>query len=96
MKSLMLTLAIALSAQTASAAYCAKPEAQFRGVVSEVESTNGCSFKIAFAEYAESEVCGLDISLASSTKYSDPTCSLSVGTEISGYLVVKNGVVVID
>lgn len=96
MKSFFLTLAVALSAQTASAAFCPKPEAQFRGVISEVQSTNECTFKIAFTDYAESEVCPLDVSLASSTKFSDPTCSLTVGTELSGYLIIKNGAVVID
>jgi uncharacterized protein YdbL (DUF1318 family) len=100
MKNLFLLLAISLSSFSALA--CSTPEAQFKGVVSEVQTyeynhyLNRCFYKIKFTEYKESMVCGLDEAVASETEFYDPTCALTVGTQVSGYLSAKDGVVVVD
>ena len=100
MKSLLLTIAVTLFAHSAFA--CEKPEAQFKGIVSQVqtydyyENIDECFYKIKFTEFTGSNVCAIDEVKASTTEFYDSSCSLKVGTPVSGYLVEVNGVVVID
>jgi hypothetical protein len=91
MKIALIVSAFVLSANAALA--CTKPEAQFIGVVTDY---NNCSFKIKFTDYKESMACALDIEEAASTTFNDASCSLKDNDQVSGYLVVQDGKVVID
>ena len=100
MKKILLTMTVILFAHNNYA--CEKAEAQFIGIVSQVqtyehyENIDECFYKIKFTEFAESNVCAIDEVKASTTEFYDSSCSLKVGTPVSGYLVEVNGVVVID
>jgi uncharacterized protein YdbL (DUF1318 family) len=100
MKNLFFFLAISLSSLSAMA--CMNPEAQFTGVISEVQKyeynhfLDRCFYKIKFIDYKASDVCGLDEAVSAEAEFYDQTCALTVGTQVSGYLVIKDGVVVID
>ena len=91
MKIALIVSAFVLSANAALA--CTNPEAQFMGVVTDY---NNCSFKIKFIDYRESAVCGLDEEEAASTTFNDVSCSLKDNDQVSGYLIVEDGKVVID
>lgn len=101
MKNLVLTLALTLSAANTMAA-CSNPEAQFVGVVSETKKSEyyqvleQCFFKIQFTDYKASGVCPLDEATATEAWYEDATCNLHHGSSVSGYLVVKDGEIVIE
>ncbi len=100
MKTIFLALAFLVSAQSVLA--CSNPEAQFIGKVTEYKKVGidqynyDCSFKIDFTSYQASGVCPLDSVEASQTEFIDTQCSLKNGDEVSGYLVVKNGQIVIE
>lgn len=91
MKIALIVSAFILSSQVTLA--CTSPEAQFMGVVTDY---NNCSFKIKFTEYRASSVCGLDVEEAASTTFNDVSCSLKDNDQVSGYLIVEDGKVVID
>lgn len=91
MKIALIVFTFVLSTHAALA--CSNPEAQFQGVVTDY---NNCSFKIRFTEYKESILCALDIEEAAYTTFNDASCSLKNNDQVSGYLIVKDGKVVID
>ncbi len=100
MKVILFAVAFLVSAQSVLA--CSNPEAQFIGKVTEYKKVGvdqylyDCSFKIDFTSYQASGVCPLDSAEASNTEFVDANCELKNGDEVSGYLVVKNGQIVIE
>lgn len=99
MKNLVIAIGFLFSA---GAALACNPEAQFIGKVTEYskdrldQNVIECSFKIDFTDYKESGVCPLSYGEASEARFADTSCSLKNGDEVSGYLIVKDGQVVID
>lgn len=99
MKNLVLAIGFLFSAGSALAC---NPEAQFIGTVTEYskdrldQNVIECSFKIEFNDYKESGVCPLSYSDAATTRFADTSCSLKNGDQVSGYLIVKDGQVVIE
>ena len=91
MKIALIVSAFVLS--THAALSCTNPEAQFIGVVTDY---NNCSFKIKFTDYRASSVCALDAEEAASTTFNDVSCSLKDNDQLSGYLIVEDGKVIID
>ncbi len=99
MKNLVIAIGFLFSA---GAALACNPEAQFIGKVTEYskerldQNVIECSFKINFTDYKESGVCPLSYYEASETRFADTSCSLKNGDQVSGYLIVKDGQVVIE
>lgn len=91
MKLALMTFAFVLNTHAALA--CTNPEAQYTGVVTDVVN---CTFKIKFKTYNPSMTCGLDIEEAVATTFNDVSCSLKEKDQVAGYLVIKDGLVVID
>jgi hypothetical protein len=100
MKNLFFAMAFSLSSYSAVA--CSNPEAQFTGVVTSVEKyetyhyITECFYKVKFTDFKASSVCPLDEEVAVAAEFSNPTCDLKEGAQVSGYLVVKNGEVIIN
>ena len=86
----------------AGVALACSPEAQFIGTVTEYKKERvdqnifDCSYKINFRDYRASGVCPLDYSAAAETTFIDESCSLKDNDFVSGYLIVKDGQIVID
>lgn len=100
MKNIVFAFAFLMGAHNALA--CSNPEAQFIGKVVNVKKIGidqynyDCTYNIEFTNYTASGVCPLDEVEASQTVFTDESCNLKNGDEISGYLIVKNDQVVID
>lgn len=83
---------------------CSKNEAQFIGSVKESwisyddHGVKECAVKIQFSDYKDSVICPIGYDVAAEAEILDLNCSLNlqVGSPVSGYLVEKNGVIVID
>lgn len=88
MKNVILGLALISSAAMSSAYACSAPEAQFIGIVKN--ATAECTYEIEFTMYNPSMVCPLSIDEAL-TVYTDKSCTLKNGDQVSGVLVVKDG-----
>ena len=86
MKNLFIVCAFLFSATAALA--CDLPEAQFIGKVADY-SKSDCSYKISFVEYNESGVCGLHMDDADYVYFTDASCSLKNGDEVSGFLIMR-------
>lgn len=86
-------------AQSSADIACDQYEAQFSGVVTEVNqkrSTNGevvCRFKAQALTYNVSWVCPLPLVTLNLNYVVDSNCSKSVGDEVSGILVLRDGVI---
>ncbi len=99
MKNLVLAIGFLFSAGTALAC---NPEAQFIGKVTEYSKDHldqnvvECSFKIKFTDYKESIVCPLSFYEAEETRFVDTSCGLKNDDQVSGYLIVKDGQIVIE
>lgn len=106
----ILSVLLLVLGTSAMAFDCVQTEAQFFGQVSDLfeysddyAQTGVCSFRIKFDvnQYRENQVCPLDIQEAQAATFTydlrEQTCPVSFnGQEISGYLVKKDGVVVIE
>ena len=98
MKNIFLSLSFLLA--THSALACSNPEAQFIGtVINHREYTSyevlvECFYNIKISSYQESGICGLEQNAVEAETFSDPTCSLKEGQQVSGYLSVKDGQII--
>jgi len=103
MKSMMALLALGL-AVSANAFECKQNEAQFIGKVKELrveridQGIRDCFYKIDFLDYKLHALCPLHESKAANTELVDYDCSMGLenGSDISGYLVEKDGEVFLD
>lgn len=86
MKSALLLMALA----PVSVLAC-DPELQFIGRAKEV---NGCKFKIEFSMVNANASCPLDVDEVLKSGVED--CSVQEGQEISGYLIQRDGRIVLD
>lgn len=81
---------------------CVQQEAQFIGsVVSHKKEAVDqyivdCSFEIDYSMFNVSRTCPLVIGEVSGLRFSDRDCALKNGDQVSGVLVKKDGVVVIE
>jgi hypothetical protein len=106
MKSVLLTTLLLAASFQAHADHfnCSQNEAQFIGTVKDVihdymagDGIVRCSFEIEFLDFKSSGICPLSELDATQTRYNAPSCDgLVEGSEISGYLIQKNGDVYIE
>lgn len=103
MKTMITMLALAFIGSV-GAFECKQNEAQFIGKVKDLrveridQGIRDCFYKIEFSRYDISQICPLDEAKASSVEYVDYDCKLGLenGQEISGYLVEKDGYVIVE
>lgn len=83
---------------------CSKNEAQFIGTVKDYwvsyddHGIQDCSVTVEFSDYRDSFLCPIGYEVAAQSEILVENCSQKFvkGQPISGYLVEKNGVIVLD
>jgi hypothetical protein len=80
---------------------CLQQEAQFIGHVKNFQSEKvgqkvTCSYEIEYKMFNSSYVCPLWIGEVSDLRFADETCQKQNGEQVSGVLVKKDDVVVIE
>lgn len=98
--SVMKLLLALITAVSASNAFACQEEAQFIGKVKNqhligfTEGQHVCAYQIEFSRFNPNMTCELSDSDASTTKFIDIGCKKRNGSDASGYLVRKDGVIV--
>ena len=98
MKTLILASALVISSAVFA---CDQQEAQFIGKVrnySVVQNGNSriCTFEIDYSMFNYSQVCPLDEGEVAGIRFSDSSCSMKDGDQVSGIMVKKGDSVYIE
>ena len=99
MKNLICIATLIFAAQAFS---CEQYEAEFIGKVknqvsiARSESITECFYEVEYSLFNASYICPLDIDVVSTNKFQDYNCSLKNGDQVSGVLVLKNNVLIVE
>lgn len=81
---------------------CPQQEGQFFGIVrdhqnlKQSQGSSRCSFELELTSFQSSFVCPLFPGEVSTLRIEDPQCQLREGDQLSGILVLKNGILTIE